>query len=445
MLPQRSGIPNGGPAIGGHDPRVDEVGEHVAERLAASRRRRRSNGVSSAFRITRRAPVAQRDLGERRPRGTRRATCPTARNTSAPAAARCARSRSSGTRFSPNEIVADFRIPPHSRQAGSSSPARTRSSVSSIGPRQPHDRHFTSCTLPWISIDRSRATSPRPGAARRRSGSRACAASARRSSSASARWPAFGSPPHISLVDRFCHTCAAVLGVGDVVLERRRLLGAGFLVHTPCGPRKSGMPDSVEMPAPVSTTIWPRVAQPARRCGRAASSRHTVHGRAPARARDASGAPRGSRARRSVAAGGWRDRPELEVRSGSGGADGRWRGCVRRALRGGVRTPSARSRGTIAGGSRCACSTRSTWSASSPCSSSVNATRRALRRAVGERRARRGAPRPTPRARAWSSRGQPPHVARFTGGRLRRTATVPRTVVAREVELREPVERAHDR
>src|SRR6185295_10645991 len=28
----------------------------------------------------------------------------------------------------------------------------------------------------------------------------------------------------------------------------------GFLVHTPCGPRKSGMPESVEIPAPVSTT-----------------------------------------------------------------------------------------------------------------------------------------------------------------------------------------------
>src|SRR2546421_6421524 len=28
----------------------------------------------------------------------------------------------------------------------------------------------------------------------------------------------------------------------------------GSFVHTPCGPRKSGMPDSVEMPAPVSTT-----------------------------------------------------------------------------------------------------------------------------------------------------------------------------------------------
>src|SRR5678816_3150462 len=30
---------------------------------------------------------------------------------------------------------------------------------------------------------------------------------------------------------------------------------SGFFVQTPCGPRKSGMPDSVEMPAPVSTTM----------------------------------------------------------------------------------------------------------------------------------------------------------------------------------------------
>src|ERR1051325_3974424 len=29
---------------------------------------------------------------------------------------------------------------------------------------------------------------------------------------------------------------------------------SGFFVQTPCGPRKSGMPESVEMPAPVSTT-----------------------------------------------------------------------------------------------------------------------------------------------------------------------------------------------
>ena len=29
---------------------------------------------------------------------------------------------------------------------------------------------------------------------------------------------------------------------------------SGLLVHSPCGPRKSGMPESVEIPAPVSTT-----------------------------------------------------------------------------------------------------------------------------------------------------------------------------------------------
>src|SRR5688572_21015973 len=29
---------------------------------------------------------------------------------------------------------------------------------------------------------------------------------------------------------------------------------SGFFVHRPCGPRKSGMPESVEMPAPVRTT-----------------------------------------------------------------------------------------------------------------------------------------------------------------------------------------------
>src|SRR2546425_2769121 len=30
---------------------------------------------------------------------------------------------------------------------------------------------------------------------------------------------------------------------------------SGFFVHTPCGPRKSGMPESVEIPAPVRTTM----------------------------------------------------------------------------------------------------------------------------------------------------------------------------------------------
>src|ERR1700716_2462617 len=30
---------------------------------------------------------------------------------------------------------------------------------------------------------------------------------------------------------------------------------SGSFVHSPCGPRKSGIPDSVEMPAPVRITI----------------------------------------------------------------------------------------------------------------------------------------------------------------------------------------------
>src|SRR5918995_6994849 len=31
---------------------------------------------------------------------------------------------------------------------------------------------------------------------------------------------------------------------------------SGLVVHTPLGPRKSGMPDSVLMPAPVSTAVF---------------------------------------------------------------------------------------------------------------------------------------------------------------------------------------------
>ena len=38
------------------------------------------------------------------------------------------------------------------------------------------------------------------------------------------------------------------------VREREAFSAAGFLVHTPLGPRKSGMPESVEIPAPDSTT-----------------------------------------------------------------------------------------------------------------------------------------------------------------------------------------------
>src|ERR1044071_10038741 len=35
---------------------------------------------------------------------------------------------------------------------------------------------------------------------------------------------------------------------------------SGSLVHTPCGPRKSGIPEAVEMPAPVSATMCEEAA-----------------------------------------------------------------------------------------------------------------------------------------------------------------------------------------
>src|SRR3954468_18494481 len=46
----------------------------------------------------------------------------------------------------------------------------------------------------------------------------------------------------------------------------------GFFVHTPCGPRKSGMPESVEMPAPVSATM--RRASPTQLLTSASNLRH---------------------------------------------------------------------------------------------------------------------------------------------------------------------------
>src|SRR5436190_15380970 len=52
---------------------------------------------------------------------------------------------------------------------------------------------------------------------------------------------------------------------------------SGFLVHTPCGPRKSGMPESVEMPAPVRTTTRPAAStQPRTRPMTASRSRSLI-------------------------------------------------------------------------------------------------------------------------------------------------------------------------
>jgi hypothetical protein len=53
---------------------------------------------------------------------------------------------------------------------------------------------------------------------------------------------------------------------------------SGLRVHTPFGPRKSGMPESVEMPAPVSTTI--RSADPSSSRARSTAATSTGPGSA---------------------------------------------------------------------------------------------------------------------------------------------------------------------
>ena len=50
-----------------------------------------------------------------------------------------------------NEMVADFRMPPQDRHAGSSSPPRTLSRARSMGAVSPQDRHATRCNVPCTS------------------------------------------------------------------------------------------------------------------------------------------------------------------------------------------------------------------------------------------------------------------------------------------------------
>ena len=122
------------------------------------------------------------------------------------------------------------------------------------GPRHPHCRHFASCTVPWISISRD---ARRPGGEvqpvdvlgdERVHRRLLLQLRDRAVAGVRLRLPDLAAQPVLprELPD---------LGVRDVVLERRGLLRRGVLRPDPCGPRKSGMPDSVEIPAPVRITI----------------------------------------------------------------------------------------------------------------------------------------------------------------------------------------------
>ena len=153
-----------------------------------------------------------------------------ARKRSAPAAASCARRRSAGTRFSPKEMVADLRIPPQSRHGGSSSPARTRSMVSSIGPCHPHR---DALRLAQVAVDLDDLL-------RRVAGEMVEPVDVLRHQGVERGTPLelgerevpgvrlARSAPHVA-VDARLPRALAVLGVGDVVLDRGAPLGGRVL------------------------------------------------------------------------------------------------------------------------------------------------------------------------------------------------------------------------
>ena len=189
------------------------------------------------------------DRHDRRDRDTPTGCCRSrAAGRSSRAARLGARAGRRATRFWPNEIVADFRIPPQLRQGGSSSPARTRASARSIGARSPQSRHVDFAHVPWISTSRSGDDARRlvqpvdvlgdqrvQAAATLEPHQRAVTLVRLRLPGGRLEPVAPGAPPH--------------LGLGDVVRAASPSSPRpGSWSTRPCGPRKSGMPDSVEMP-----------------------------------------------------------------------------------------------------------------------------------------------------------------------------------------------------
>src|SRR5215467_15642615 len=76
---------------------------------------------------------------------------------------------------------------------------------------------------------------------------------AEEASSASARCAVFGSARHAGCWPRDRHDRRRTSGSLTYVWKVDICWAPGFRVHSPCGPRKSGIPESVEIPAPVST------------------------------------------------------------------------------------------------------------------------------------------------------------------------------------------------
>ena len=192
---------------------------------------------------------------------------PTVRTTSASRAAASARSRSPGNSCWPKLTVARFNRPPQSRHCGSSSPARTRSRTSSTGACTPQPRHMERRTVPWTSTIRSGSV---PAMRWRPSTfwvTRVCNRPDR-SRSTRLSCPTLGRAASQMPLAITCQLARRTSGSARYTCRLEAFSAAGFSVQMPCGPRKSGMPLSVEMPAPVSTAT---LSAPSRRAAAAAT------------------------------------------------------------------------------------------------------------------------------------------------------------------------------
>ena len=203
-------------------------------------------------------------------------------------AAASARIRSSSTRFWPKEIVADLRMPPHERQGGSSSPARTRASVrcsrgssrrgggrravrgltaaagssssASAGPRSTCAPSASKALVPADSGDVTRpgtAATMRPSARASRAGASSRALSSASTSTVSCASPTLARTQATS-AQRLAgapHGSSERAHPRRVTRSRRLRLRAGAITSTPAGIAHTTAPSSSAAPASAATAM----------------------------------------------------------------------------------------------------------------------------------------------------------------------------------------------
>ena len=250
-------------------------------------------------------------------------------------------------------------MPPHTRHGGSSSPARTRSRVSCIGPRQPQSRHFASCVVPWISTTISGdepARWCRPSTFWVTSGvQRGAGLEVGERAVTGVRLGV----PHGPL-DPVAPRLLPELGIGDVVPDVGAALGRRVLRPHALRPAEVGDARLGRDPRAGEHDDLPGVPQPLPRSARSPTRPNDVSspGASGASGYRRAGRQRATREGRAARRGG--DAPLVDGRSGGrAGRESRGSRSARervprspaRAPRSGGRRPTARSRGTTRGGS----------------------------------------------------------------------------------------------